>query len=39
MIVEAGTAEYVRLREGWDAPLVRLAGLLGYTPEQIDVSR
>lgn len=36
--VEAGLAEYVRLRERWDAPLVRLAGLLGYTPEQIDVS-
>ena len=36
--VEAGLAEYVRLRESWDAPLVRLAGLLGYTPEQIDVS-
>jgi hypothetical protein len=35
--VEAGLAEYVRLRESWDAPLVRLAGLLGYTPEQIDV--
>lgn len=36
--VEAGLAEYVRLRESWDAPAVRLAGLLGYTPEQIDVS-
>ena len=36
--VEAGLAEYVRLRESWDAPLVRLAGLLGYTPDQIDVS-
>jgi hypothetical protein len=36
--VEAGLAEYARLRERWDALLVRLAGLLGYTPEQIDVS-
>jgi hypothetical protein len=36
--VEAGLAEYARLRESWDALLVRLAGLLGYTPEQIDVS-
>ena len=35
--VEAGVAEYVRLRGSWDAPVVRLAGLLGYTPEQIDV--
>jgi hypothetical protein len=35
--VEAGLAEYVRLRKSWDAPVVRLAGLLGYTPEQIDV--
>jgi hypothetical protein len=36
--VEAGPDEYVRLRESCDAPLVRLAGLLGYTPERIDVS-
>ena len=36
--VEAGLAEYVRLRESWDAPLARLGGLLGYTPDQIDVS-
>jgi hypothetical protein len=36
--VEAGLAEYVRLRESWDAPLVRLGDLLGYTPEQIDVN-
>ena len=35
--VEGGLAEYLRLRESWDAPLVRLAGLLGYTPQQIDV--
>ena len=35
---EAGLAEYVRLRESCDVPVVRLAGLLGYTPEQIDVS-
>ncbi len=36
--VDAGLAEYVQRRESWDAPLVRLGGLLGYTPEQIDVS-
>ena len=36
--VEAGLAEYVRLRKSWDAPLVTLARLLGYTPKQIDVS-
>jgi hypothetical protein len=36
--VEAGVAEYVRLRAAWDAPLVRLADFLGYTPQQIDVS-
>jgi hypothetical protein len=37
--VEAGVAEYMRLRASWDAPVVRLAALLGYTPEQIDVSK
>jgi hypothetical protein len=37
--VDAGVAEYVRLREGWEGPVVRVAGLLGYTPEQIGVSR
>jgi len=37
--VQAGLAGYVGLRDRWDAPLVRLAGLLGYTPEQIAVSR
>ena len=36
--VQAGQAEYVRLRASWDAPLVSLGGLLGYTPKQIDVS-
>jgi hypothetical protein len=36
--VQAGLAEYVRLRDSWDAPLGRLAGLLGYTPEQVDVT-
>jgi hypothetical protein len=36
--VEAGAAEYVRLRAAWDVPAVRLAGFLGYTPQQIDVS-
>ena len=36
--VEAGLAEYVRLRESWNAPLVRIAGLLGYAPQQIEVS-
>jgi hypothetical protein len=36
--VEAGAAEYVRLREGWEGPVAGVAGLLGYTREQIDVS-
>jgi hypothetical protein len=36
--VEAGMAEYVRLREGWEGPVLRVAGPLGYTREQIDVS-
>jgi hypothetical protein len=35
---EAGRAEYVRLRADWNEPDVELAHLLGYTPEQIDVS-
>ena len=34
--VEAGAAEYVRLRAGWDVTVVRLADFLGYTPQQID---
>ena len=37
--VEAGAAEYVRLRAGWDGPIAALAHLLGYTREQIDASR
>ena len=36
--VDAGVAEYVRLRARWDIPVARLADFLGYTPEQIDVS-
>jgi hypothetical protein len=36
--LEAGAAEYARLRAGWDVPAVRLADFLGYTPQQIDVS-
>jgi hypothetical protein len=36
--VDAGVAEYVRLREGWEGPVVAVASLLGYTHEQIDVS-
>ena len=35
--VDAGVAEYIRLREGWERPVVAVAGLLGYTREQIDV--
>ena len=37
--VEAGAAEYVRLRANWDAPVNRLADFLGYRPQQIDVSK
>jgi hypothetical protein len=36
--VEAGVAEYVRPRAGWDGSVLRLAHFLGYTAEQIDVS-
>jgi hypothetical protein len=36
--VEAGAAEYVRLRTGWDVAAVGLADFLGYTRQQIDVS-
>jgi hypothetical protein len=36
--VEAGAAEYVRLRSGWDAPVNGLADVLGYTRQQIDAS-
>ena len=36
--VEAGAAEYVRLREGWEGPVVAVASLLGYARKQIDVS-
>lgn len=36
--VEAGVAEYERLRAGWEIPAVRLADLLGYTPQRIDVN-
>lgn len=36
--VDAGAAEYERLRAGWEVPVVRLGDFLGYTPQQIDVS-
>jgi hypothetical protein len=36
--VDAGAAEYERLRAGWEVPVVRLADFLGYTPQQIDAS-
>ena len=36
--VEAGAAEYVRLRAGWDAPVNGLGSFLGYARQQIDVS-
>ena len=37
--VEPGMSEYVRLRAGWGAAIVRLGDFLGYTREQIDVTR
>ena len=36
--VEAGAAEYVRLRSGWNAPVNGLADFLGHPRHQIDVS-
>ena len=36
--VDGGMAEYVRLREGWEGPVVAVANLLGCRREQIDVS-
>ena len=37
--VEVGVAEYVRLRDGWEGPVVGVADLLGHTREQIDVNK
>ena len=36
--VEAGAAEYVRLRTDWDAPVNGLADFLGYRRQQVDVT-
>jgi hypothetical protein len=36
--VEAGAAEYVRLRAGWAGQANSLGHFLGYAPGQIDVS-
>ena len=36
--VDAGVAEYLRLRADWDVRVARHADFLGYTPGQIDVS-
>ena len=36
--VEAGAAEYVRLRAGWDARVDGLGRFLGYERQQVDVS-